>query len=213
MQEEVGSAGGRYRPGASMARVASRAALATCASLALLASFASWVSRRSVVSFASFASLTCIALLPAAPARAQPVGAAITVDTLGWLAGCWAGDGAEAGSTEQWLAPAAGTMFGIGRSVRAGRLSQFEFMAIRTTADGRLVFTAWPGGRNATDFPARAVSAGEAVFESGRTEFPNRVIYRRTGERTMLGRIEGHANGETRAVDFPFTRVACPEGR
>lgn len=202
-----------------MARAASRAALATrasfasFASFASLASFASWVSRRSVVSFASFASLTCIALLAAAPARAQPVGAAITVDTLGWLAGCWAGDGAEAGSTEQWLAPAAGTMFGIGRSVRAGRLSQFEFMAIRTTADGRLVFTAWPGGRNATEFPARVVSPTEAVFESGRSEFPNRVIYRRTGERTMLGRIEGLANGEARAVDFPFTRVACPEGR
>lgn len=152
-----------------------------------------------------------LAATHAQPAATTPP--ASTIDQVAWLAGCWAADGAEAGSVEHWLAPAAGTMFGINRSVRGGRLSQFEFMAIRTAADGRLVFVALPGGRHATEFAARSVAAGEVVFENARHDFPNRVVYRRTGERTMLGRIEGMANGEARAVDFPFTRVACAEAR
>jgi hypothetical protein len=139
---------------------------------------------------------------------AQPVGA---IDRLAWLTGCWAADGGEPGSVEHWLAPAAGSMLGVNRTVRAGRLSQFEFMAIRTAADGRLAFVAWPGGRNETEFPIKSLEVDEVVFESPRQAFPSRVIYRRTGDRSMLGRIEGVANGNARAVDFPFIRVSCPE--
>jgi len=155
-------------------------------------------------------ALAVVAAAGAVPASAQPVAA---IEQVAWLTGCWAADGAEPGTVEHWLAPAAGTMFGVNRSVRGGRLAQFEFMAIRTAHDGRLVFVALPGGRNATEFAARSVTSSEVVFENSRHDFPNRVIYRRTGERTMLGRIEGQANGEARAVDFPFTRVPCPEPR
>jgi hypothetical protein len=133
------------------------------------------------------------------------------IEQVAWLTGCWVADGAEAGSDEHWLAPAAGTMFGVNRTVRGARLSQFEFMAIRTRADGRLVFIALPGGKNETEFGQMALSAEEAVFESPREAFPSRVIYRRTGARTMLGRIEGLANGVPRAVDLAFTRVSCPQ--
>lgn len=144
-------------------------------------------------------------------ASASPAQPASTIDQLNWLTGCWAADGGEQGSVEHWLAPAAGSMLGVNRTVRAGRLSQFEFMAIRTAVDGRLVFVAWPGGRNETEFPMRSMAPDEVTFESPRQAFPGRVIYRRTGERSMLGRIEGLANGVPRAVDFPFTRVPCPE--
>ena len=34
------------------------------------------------------------------------------VADLQWLAGCWSQDGREAGSVEQWTAPAGGTMLG-----------------------------------------------------------------------------------------------------
>lgn len=154
------------------------------------------------------AALALGLVLLAAAGSAQPAG---TIDRLAWLTGCWSGDGGEPGTVEHWLAPAAGSMLGVNRTVRAGRLSQFEFMAIRTAADGRLVFVAWPGGRNETEFPIKSLEPDEVVFASPRQAFPQRVIYRRTGERSMLGRIEGLANGAARAVDFPFIRVACPE--
>ncbi len=138
--------------------------------------------------------------------RAQPADA---LAPLGWLAGCWAEVGGEPGSQEQWLAPAGGSMLGMNRSLKAGRLAQFEFMLIRARFDGRLAFVAWPGGRNETEFVQTALSADEVVFDSGRSDFPQRVIYRRTGEGRMSGRIEGLANGQPRALDFPFVRADC----
>ncbi|PZP28379.1 MAG: hypothetical protein DI603_19640 [Roseateles depolymerans] len=152
-----------------------------------------------------FVSVLLLAL--SAPGlRAEPADA---LAPLAWLAGCWAEAGGEPGSQEQWLAPAGGSMLGMNRSLRGGRLAQFEFMLIRTRFDGRLAFVAWPGGRNETEFLQTSLNADEAVFESGRSDFPNRVIYRRTGERSMSGRIEGQANGQPRAVDFPFVRADC----
>lgn len=148
------------------------------------------------------------------PAPPPPVGTPEPITQAAWLAGCWAAEGAEPGSVEQWMAPAAGTMLGMNRSVRGGRLSQFEFMSIRTIAGGKLAFVALPGGRNETEFAlayaTTTANAAELVFESPRTSFPRRVIYRQTGAQRMLGRIEGVANGEARAVDFPFVRAACP---
>ena len=37
---------------------------------------------------------------------------AVTLDQIGWLAGCWTGEGREPGTVEHWLPAAAGTMFG-----------------------------------------------------------------------------------------------------
>ena len=164
---------------------------------------------RPAVSTAALAAL--LALMAPAAVGQGVAPAAHPIDRLAWLAGCWAADGGEPGSVEHWLAPAAGSMLGVSREVRAGRLSQFEFMAIRGLPDGGLAFLALPGGRNATEFKSRSIGVAEVVFERAGGDFPSRVIYRRTGERTMLGRIEGTANGEARAVDFPFTRTACAE--
>ena len=83
-------------------------------------------------------------LTAASPASFAQAPAAI--DQVAWLAGCWAAQDAEPGSVEHWLAPAAGTMFGVSRTVRGGRVALFEFMTIRTSDEGRLVFVAQPGG-------------------------------------------------------------------
>jgi hypothetical protein len=82
-------------------------------------------------------------------------------------------------------------------------------MTIRTTADGQLVFVAQPGGSPPTEFPARSKSAAEITFENQSHDFPNRVIYRKTGPDSMLGRIEGILDGQARAIDFRFNRTPC----
>ncbi|HJV41052.1 DUF6265 family protein, partial [Caulobacter sp.] len=59
------------------------------------------------------------------------------IDKLAFMAGCWTltwpnGTKIE----EQWLAPAGGTMLGMSRSVRDGKLREYEFMRIVPAADG-----------------------------------------------------------------------------
>jgi hypothetical protein len=150
------------------------------------------------------------AMMLAVAAPASFAQAPAVIDQVAWLAGCWAAQDAEPGSVEHWLAPAAGTMFGVSRTVRGGRLAGFEFMSIRTSSDGRLVFVAQPGGSPPTEFPAVSLATTAVTFENADHDFPNRVSYRQTGPASMLGRIEGTLDGVAKTVDFKFDRVPCP---
>jgi hypothetical protein len=48
------------------------------------------------------------------------------------------------------------------------------------------------------------------VFENPQHDFPQRVGYERKGGDALLAWIEGTRNGQTRRVEFPYRRVACP---
>jgi hypothetical protein len=150
--------------------------------------------------------------LPAAALRAQEV-ATMAIEDLAWLAGCWQAEGGEPGSVEHWLAPAGGTLLGMSRAVKNGCTVAHEFMQIRRDDAGRVVFIAAPSGQATTTFVRVGGGAAEVVFENPAHDFPQRVIYRRTGPDRLLGRIEGLRNGAPRAIDFPFVRLACDTGR
>lgn len=145
-------------------------------------------------------------LLAASAAQAQPDPFA----PVAWLAGCWTQQGHEAGSVEQWMAPAGGVMLGMARIVKDGRAAEFEFMQLRTGAAGRLVFIAQPQGRPPTEFALLRQAEAEAVFENPANAFPQRVAYRRVAPDSLVARIEGTMNGKERSRDFPMQRVTCP---
>ncbi|MCB1009826.1 MAG: hypothetical protein KDB94_13155, partial [Acidobacteria bacterium] len=69
------------------------------------------------IALAAFAVFTCSSAKGAEPELAPPPA---RVEALAWLAGCWAPDGGESGSVEQWTAPAGGTMLGLSRTIRNG---------------------------------------------------------------------------------------------
>lgn len=156
--------------------------------------------RRTIVSALAGLLGSVVAGADAAPA--------VRMESLGWLSGCWAGEGEEFGTGEQWSALAGGTLFGTARTVKNGRTVGFEFMQLRTLGDGRIAFIAHPAAAPGTEFSLIEGSSQRAVFENLDHDFPQRVIYRREGER-LLGRIEGVEEGEPKAFDFPMRRVDC----
>jgi Domain of unknown function (DUF6265) len=131
------------------------------------------------------------------------------VETLDWLAGCWAADGAEAGSGERWTPPAGGTLLGLSRTVKGGRTVEWEFMRIVTEPDGRIAFIAQPSGQREARFERVASPPEAAVFENPAHDFPQRIIYRRQGADRLAARIEGTRGGVQRGIDFPLRRVDC----
>lgn len=128
---------------------------------------------------------------------------------LGWLAGCWRAAGAEAGSVEQWMAPAGGTMLGMSRTVKGGKTVAHEFLQIRESAPGKLAFIAMPSGQPAASFGVLELSAHHVVFENPAHDFPQRVIYRRDGDAILNARIEGMIKGKSKTIDFPMRRTRC----
>lgn len=136
--------------------------------------------------------------------------AAQGLERAAWLAGCWALEGAEPGSVEQWTAPAGGTMLGLSRTVKNGRMVAHEFLQIRERGDGRLVYIARPSGQAEAQFPLASSGEGELLFENPAHDFPQRIAYQRRVDGRLLARIEGRRpGGETRSVDFPMRRADC----
>lgn len=151
--------------------------------------------------------LPTLLLAACASAQADPFA------SVAWMAGCWTPQGREAGSVEQWMAPAGGLMLGMARTLKNGRVIEFEFMQLRAEADGTLSYIAQPQGRPPTAFKLLRQQQGdeaEAVFENPGHDFPQRVLYRREAPDRLTARIEGVSKGKARAVDFPMQRTACP---
>ncbi|MFC4310890.1 DUF6265 family protein [Steroidobacter flavus] len=140
---------------------------------------------------------------------ANAMSAEIGIESFGWLAGCWQPDKGDAGSIEHWLPPAGGTMLGVSRTVKNGKTVEFEFMQLRTNAEGKLVFIALPSGQQETTFVSSSVRHDSVTFENPEHDFPQKVIYRLQSEGRLVARIEGTRDGKVRGVDFPMKRVSC----
>ena len=132
------------------------------------------------------------------------------VEDLAWIAGCWEIKDAAKQLTivEQWMAPDAGAMLGMSRTVRRGKMTGYEFLRI-VRDDVSVKYVSRPSENNTdTDFRLVKSSANEVVFENPQHDFPQRIIYRRDGDK-LTARIEGPSGGKTRGIDFPYVRVPC----
>jgi len=133
-----------------------------------------------------------------------------TVEDLNWLAGCWESNEKDKNLllSEQWMKPAGGMMLGIGRTVKNGKATGFEFMRIAQTGND-IFFVAKPH-ENKEDTFFKLIRSGkfEVVFENSKHDFPQRVIYR-GGATKLTGRIEGTTGGKFSSIDFPMSRTRC----
>ena len=126
---------------------------------------------------------------------------------LAFLSGCWVLERGGRTIEEHWLAPAGGSLFGVGRTVGGGKTLEYEFLQIREDGDG-LTYVAKPSNQPEASFKMTAHSADSVMFENAAHDFPQRITYRRSGD-ALFARTEGTTNGKTRGVDFPYTRGAC----
>jgi hypothetical protein len=143
----------------------------------------------------------CALTLAAAGASAAPF--------PGWMQGCWQATGAEAGSGEQWTSAAGGSMLGMSKTVKGGKTVAFEFVRIAEVEPGKLGYIAQPSGAAPTTFVLLRHSDTEFVFENLAHDFPQRVMYRRVGDKLLHARIEGTSKGKHKSIDFPMRLVSC----
>lgn len=125
-----------------------------------------------------------------------------------WLAGCWEQEKGERGSLEMWMPAAADAMLGTSRTVRNGKTVAHEFMQIRVQSNA-LVFIALPSNQREATFTAVRNLEREIVFENLQHDFPQRIIYRRTGADALSARVEGMREGKLRGIDYSFKKVSC----
>ena len=131
-----------------------------------------------------------------------------TIDRVKWLQGCWQTTRGEATIEEQWMAPRGGTMLGMGRTVRGGKIAEYELVLIKEQG-AALAYEAHPSGQPSATFLSTAASDTSVVFENPKHDFPQRVGYQRDGSDGLQAWIEGEVNGKARRVDFAYRRARC----
>lgn len=121
-----------------------------------------------------------------------------------WLAGCWQLRSGNRETVEMWMPPAGGMMLGVSRTLVGGAVREYEQLRI-TIDSGKLVYTASPSGQQTVSFTSTAVTDSSFTVENPQHDFPQRVIYRRSGVDSLMARIEGGPRG----FDYPMKRVSC----
>ena len=158
----------------------------------------------------AFLALTFLFSIPALSQSADNSTANAKVEDLAWLSGCWEMKDAtkQLFIVEQWMAPDGGAMLGMSRTVRAGKMTGYEFLRI-VRDDVSVKYVSRPS-QNSTDTEFRLVksSTHEVIFENLQHDFPQRILYRRDADK-LNARIEGPSGGKTRGIDFPYVRVSC----
>lgn len=139
---------------------------------------------------------------------AQQAKPAATVDRLAWLAGSWRMERAGRIVEDQWMAPAAGVMLGVSRTVTKGKVVAHEFMQIRPGPGGEWFFIAQPSGQKEAAFRVLSQTDRETVFENRQHDFPQRIGYRLESGDVLFAWIEGErADGTLRRIEFVYQRV------
>jgi uncharacterized protein DUF6265 len=138
---------------------------------------------------------------------ALAAGDTASIEQAGWLQGCWQMAAGGRVVEEQWMAPAGGVMLGMGRTVRDGKLVEYESVVLREE-DGKLAYEAHPSEQPSAVFLSKTLDESSVVFENPTHDYPQRVGYKRDGN-ALLAWIDGTANGRPRRLEFPYRRVAC----
>lgn len=123
-----------------------------------------------------------------------------SLDDIEFMVGHWASRSGQLEMEEVWLAAKGGVMLGLHRDVAPGSKAFFEFLRIEDR-DGELVYVASPRGIGSTDFVLVTADQHGVVFENLEHDFPQRIIYRRDGNR-LIARIEGEVGGKLKSSDW-----------
>ena len=134
------------------------------------------------------------------------------IEKLSWLSGCWASEGGEKGSGEQWMPLGGGSLLGMRRTIKNGQTVATEFMQIRADDAGTITFTAMPSGQAMATFPLLRISDEEVVFENLAHDFPQRIAYQRIDASHLRARIEGGSGDTPKVIAFPMQRIRCEPG-
>jgi len=134
---------------------------------------------------------------------------------LGWISGYWLSCEGDREVSETWTDPRLNLMTGMNVTVRSGRVGWelSRIAPVDAAPDAPFAYFAQPEGQPVTVFPVIESAPNRVVFQQAAHDFPQRVIYERSGD-ALDARIEGEIDGEERVVRWRFRKAElnarCP---
>lgn len=126
---------------------------------------------------------------------------------LKFMAGCWEGTmGRDQIVEEIWTNPSENLMTSTTRYITKGRAVSYEFSRIVST-DTSVTFSASTEGKPFDSYEMVQLVDDYVVFENKAKSFPQRIIYRKAADGSLIPRNEGE--GQT-SVEVRLSKVKCP---
>jgi hypothetical protein len=143
------------------------------------------------------------------PSAVPAVAASSRVADLAFMAGCWRGVTRTGTTVEEfYTTPSSNLIVGVTRYVRDGRAVDFEFTRIDQTDSGAVI-TPHPKGVRSVSFAPKVIERNRAVWENPSHDFPQRILYARVAEDTLMARIEGRTPSGERSLEWRMARAVC----
>lgn len=125
-----------------------------------------------------------------------PAASAAEFRDVGFMSGCWrTAPEISPEVRECYTAPKAGLMQGSSQTIKDGKTTFFEFSLVMAEGEKIIYRPFLKGQPAAVDFVLVKLSPTEAVFENLAHDFPQRIIYRKTGEK-LTARVEDAAGAK-----------------
>ncbi len=131
------------------------------------------------------------------------------LQNLDWILGSWEDTSSAMYINESWEKQNDSTFTGKGYGIENGDTIFQENLKLAARR-GDIFYIATVNEHLAgkpTAFKLKADSSEAFVFENPAHDFPQRIIYRQTGENTMEASIEGEVNGKLQSDGFTMRRV------
>ena len=129
------------------------------------------------------------------------------LNEISWLLGDWEAKKGPGYFIESWakqndsIWDGAGTYFdSTGRRLMS---EQLQLLALNDTLWYLPTVSNQNNGKP-VKFKEKSITASEVVFENLQHDFPQRIVYQKLSDSTMLAYIEGTVNGKLQRQDFPF---------
>ena len=169
-------------------------------------------------------ALLCGLLLSSAAgqARAQapaggPAPAKAALEELAWITGAWTGTLGDRTIEQHWSAPLGGSMLAMYRSIRAGRATLYELLAIEQDPDAivlRIKHFAPGAGLvsqeakdQSVDHRLVSLEGRTAVFEGVAAGNPARVTFSSPDPGSLTISVEREREGKRVTTDFKYSRL------
>ena len=95
-------------------------------------------------------------------------------------------------------------MLGNSRTIKNGKMVEFEFLRIEARVDG-IFYVPQPSGKPPVDFKFTPTARHEAVFVNpGHSDHLKKIIYRKNADGTLTARIEGGNNDKSFTQDWRY---------
>lgn len=130
------------------------------------------------------------------------------IDKAAWIIGTWESKSPQAVFVEQWKKQNDTLYVGAGNMIIGSDTVFNEQLQLQQRGSDLFYIATISGENDGKPTEFKLTSAGKAlVFENPTHDYPQKIVYTKQDDNSMLAEVSGNANGKPQKESYPFKKV------